>query len=283
MRNKMSRNLEETKLLPKITDLGEFSVIKKELKKTLNNSDFVKLIVQDKLSSYCVFCFKNPKYYFDNLELSDRISITGYFYDYKGITHIKAFKIIKISFVGKYIKKLKDLVEKIVSRDCRLIIESFLNDETFMKKFITTPASLNSHHSFKGGLLYHTVNSMELGLKMSETDAYKGKVNLDILLTGLFLHDIGKIYSYSDGNITVYEKKLGHIAIGEKIFLKQIEDIRHQLDINLIMDLIHIILTHHNLSQYLYGIKPVTNEAKLVNKLESLDAEIEEMDLKSAS
>jgi len=63
--------------------------------------------------------------------------------------------------------------------------------------------------------------------------------------------------------------------------LKQIESIRHQLDKNLILDLIHIILTHHNSSQYIYGIKPVTNEAKLVNKLESMDAEIQEMDLKA--
>ena len=160
-------------------------------------------------------------------------------------------------------------------------MDAFLNDENFMKKFITTPASLNSHHSFKSGLLYHTVNAMELGLKMCETPAYKDKINLDILLTGLFLHDIGKIYSYSKDSLTEYEKKLGHIAIGEKIFLKQINDIKNQIDKKLILNLIHIILTHHISSQAGYGIKPTTNEAKLVNKLESLDAEIDELNFKT--
>jgi len=74
---------------------------------------------------------------------------------------------------------------------------------------------------------------------------------------------------------------LGHIAIGEKILDKLIKEREVQIKKETYLHLNHIILTHHSQTNAnYYGLKPMTNEAKLVNKIESLDAEIDEYNLK---
>jgi len=268
----------------KISNLGEFVVLRKELRKAKNNSDYIKMIVRNEFSNFWVYCYKNSDYYFSKINFRDRISIKGFFYTYNGYEMIKAVKINKMSETDKFLNKLYKLADLIKKEDCRMILDTFLNNKSFIDKFTTSPASLNSHHSFKGGLLYHTVNSMELGLKFYETEAYKGKINLDILLTGLFLHDIGKIFCYKNGKLTELALKMGHVIIGEKYFWSVVDKLKNKIKLGKLIDLSHIILSHHsptfNKANYPSITIPQSNEAILVNKIESLDAWIDEYNLK---
>ena len=274
--------------LPKFNkpnNLGEFVILGKKLKKRKDcNDKFLELIVKNEMSSYTVYCFENAVNYNNFFEVRDRISIKGFYSNFRGYTTIIASKIDKEVSIDDYLEKLEDINKEIKDEDCKLIINEFLDDFEFMDKFMSTPASLSSHHSFKGGLLVHTVTSMEFGLKFSEIDVYRDKINKNILLTGLFLHDIGKIYSYTeDGKLTKLERYLGHIVMGEKLLDKFIREKELNISNRTYLHLNHIILTHHGpINSTNYGLRPMTNEAKLVNKIESLDAEINEFNLKIA-
>ena len=263
-------------------NLGEFVIIEKKLKQKRDKSSFyLLLIVKNEFTTYRVYCFENAKYYNESINLKDRVNIRGYYTFFNGYENIKAVKITKELSIDSYFEKLNDLIDYIWDEECQILIKLFLEDKEFSEKFTTSPASLNSHHAYKGGLLVHTVTAMELGLKFSELKLYQNKIDLDILLTGLFFHDIGKIYSYSESRLTKYEKLLGHIAIGEKILDKLIKEREVQIKKETYLHLNHIILTHHSQTNANnYGLKPMTNEAKLVNKIESLDAEIDEFNLK---
>src|SRR5690606_24503973 len=74
------------------------------------------------------------------------------------------------------------------------------------------PAAVQMHHAFIGGLLEHTRNVLELALLV--IPRYP-QVSLDLVLTGLFLHDIGKTSELTcDTNFTYTNEGqlVGHIV-----------------------------------------------------------------------
>lgn len=155
---------------------------------------------------------------------------------------------------------------------CRLL-QLFWEDESFIKLFKTAPASKSLHHNYLGGLLEHTLSLARLVLK--NIGHYSG-LNLDLLLTGSILHDIGKVdelsyrrsFDYSDEG-----RLLGHIILG----LERVEDKIHQLPEfpkDLSMLLRHLLLSHHG--QYIWGSpkRPMTLEAVMLHFLDDMDAKI---------
>src|SRR5246127_4248748 len=82
------------------------------------------------------------------------------------------------------------------------------------RRYKIAPAAKQIHHAYLGGLIEHVLSLC--GMARATAAHYKN-IDLDLLLTGVVLHDIGKIYelnyergfSYSsDGQL------LGHIQIG---------------------------------------------------------------------
>ena len=81
-----------------------------------------------------------------------------------------------------------------------------------MDNFCKAPAAMSFHHAFIGGLLEHTLNAMEVADAIVKF--YPG-LNRDLVIAGIFLHDIAKTwelsydcaFGYTDGGQLV-----GHIV-----------------------------------------------------------------------
>ena len=135
------------------------------------------------------------------------------------------------------------------------------------------PASKWLHHTYLGGLLEHTLSLTQLVLK--NTSHYEG-LNLDLLLTGSILHDLGKVDELSYSRSFDYSDEgrlLGHIILG----LEKVEDKIRQLpdfpkDLSPLLK--HLLLSHHG--QYIWGSpkKPMTLEAVMLHYLDDMDAKI---------
>lgn len=100
------------------------------------------------------------------------------------------------------------------------VVEQIVNDERLFDRLCRAPASTGHHHSYEGGLLHHTVEVMELGITLRPMLSVEVDVNL--LLTAGFLHDVGKIDAYTV--LTPYEltplgKAWGHEVLGLRILL----------------------------------------------------------------
>ena len=61
---------------------------------------------------------------------------------------------------------------------------------SFVRKFTAAPAGIKNHHAYQGGLLEHVVSLLNVADRI--TDLYP-EIDRDLLLTGIFLHDIGKV------------------------------------------------------------------------------------------
>ena len=65
-------------------------------------------------------------------------------------------------------------------------------------KFKVWPAAVTLHHAYTGGLLEHSV-SVALGARdtAKHYEEFKIPVDMDLVIAGALLHDIGKIESYT--------------------------------------------------------------------------------------
>jgi 3'-5' exoribonuclease len=175
--------------------------------------------------------------------------------------------------VDEMFQSLLDISQQIKNPHLSQLLQLFWEDEFFMKRFKMAPASKWLHHNYLGGLLEHTLSLVQLVLK--NASHYNG-LNLDLLLTGSILHDLGKVdelsyqrsFDYSDEG-----RLLGHIILG----IEKIEDKIRQLpdfpkDLSTLLK--HLLLSHHG--QYIWGSpkRPMTLEAVMLHYLDDMDAKM---------
>ena len=156
------------------------------------------------------------------------------------------------------------------------LAEAYLGDEDLMNKFRLAPAAMNLHHAWIGGLLEHTLQLLKLAERM--LPLYP-QLNRDLVLMGLFLHDLGKTaeltwekgFDYTtDGNL------IGHIVRGA-IWLQfkaavAAKNSGQKLPTEALRVLQHIIISHHGVPEFGAAKVPATPEAIFVAMLDNLDA-----------
>ena len=170
------------------------------------------------------------------------------------------------------------LAENIKHPQVKALVDEFLTDHGLMKKFRVAPAAIQLHHAYIGGLLEHTLGLLEVALRV--VPLYP-KVSMDIVLAGLFLHDIAKTTELKyDTNFAYSEEGqlVGHVAQGA-IWIQEkaaaVESKTGQpVPGRIKWALQHILVSHHG--QYEFGALklPATPEAVMIHHLDNLDAKV---------
>src|SRR5207302_1678050 len=158
----------------------------------------------------------------------------------------------------------------------RALIELFMADPEIAAAYRNAPAAKTLHHAYIGGLLDHVVSlfrSCDLVCRNYP------QVNRDLLLTGAFLHDIGKIHELTykrSFSYTTRGQLLGHMIIELEMLqtkLAQFPDF--PLEFKTLLE--HLIISHHG--QYEFGSPklPMFPEALMLHYLDDLDSKMESM------
>lgn len=147
------------------------------------------------------------------------------------------------------------------------------------EKFFKEPGATANHHAYKGGLLDHSINTAVLALKMA--DHFKElqvEVKRDILVVGSLLHDIGKVECYLVDPTEKFgyksskaSKLYHHIPIGFHIASNVAESMGIEEEDD-VMDILHIIISHHGRVDWSSPRPPKTIEAFLAHKADMIDA-----------
>ncbi len=153
------------------------------------------------------------------------------------------------------------------------LIKLFLDDSDLMAIFKKAPAASNLHHAYLGGLLEHTLSLLELSQRILP---HYPKLNADLVIVGLFLHDIGKTkelacdisFKYTDQG-----QLLGHIVQGLMMIQEKIAQIDN-FPVDLKNALLHIIASHHGIKEYGSPVTPAMPEAFAVHHIDNLDSKI---------
>jgi len=157
------------------------------------------------------------------------------------------------------------------------LAKMYLDDAELMNRFKIAPAAMSLHHAYLGGLLEHTLQLLRLAEK---TLPLYPLINRDIVLMGLFLHDLGKCdeltwengFNYSDDG-----QLIGHVARGAIWLQRRAEDcalLGEPISEPILRVLLHIILSHHGQPEFGALKIPSTPEAIMVSHLDNLDAKM---------
>lgn len=147
--------------------------------------------------------------------------------------------------------ELNSIIGQIEDPDLKKLLGAFFADEEFARRFSLAPAARTIHHNYIGGLLEHTLEVAALCRNMAQL--YPEKLNIDLLLAGAILHDIGKVEEYRQDSIsfdfTDRGKLIGHISIGKEMLEKVLAD-KPGFPPLLKLELEHMILTHHGMREW---------------------------------
>ena len=144
------------------------------------------------------------------------------------------------------------------------------------ESFKIWPAAVSMHHAYAGGLLEHSV-SVAIGARdlAKHYEEFKMPVNMDLVIAGALLHDIGKLEAYAADPVAAVKpvgNVIEHIVLGYGMLMKFAE--LEGLDKNVALALSHIILSHHGRREFGSPVLPETPEAFIVSAADDVDFKI---------
>ncbi|MFM9995857.1 MAG: 3'-5' exoribonuclease YhaM family protein [Phycisphaerales bacterium] len=172
--------------------------------------------------------------------------------------------------------ELTALLDTVAHPAIKALAKAFLTDTHLAAALKKCPAAKSLHHAYLGGLLEHTLTLLKLADKVCPLYP---KVSRDLVMLGLFIHDLGKTrelvydrtFSYSDRGELVGHVVDGVIMLREKA-QAMIRESGLRIPPTALMALEHIVLSHHGLPEFGAAKLPSTPEAILVSMLDNLDA-----------
>ena len=174
--------------------------------------------------------------------------------------------------------RLREILLAIETPSLRTLMECFLIDEPLMQAFSRAPAGVKTHHAYHGGLLEHVLNILEAAYRIA--DLYP-QIDRDLLLAGVFLHDIGKTREMSYETNFVYTDEgqlLGHLVIAIEMLTEKIKQVTEltgePFPEETALRLKHMIASHHGSYEFGSPRLPMTPEAIALHHLDNLDAKV---------
>lgn len=167
---------------------------------------------------------------------------------------------------------------QVVSDLMRRFLLTVLDEPAVNERFFVWPAASGNHHAFRSGLAEHTLSMMRLASVAADHYAayHPGLLNKDLLIAGVLLHDLGKIWELSAGLVTEYTtvgRLVGHIPMGANFVEKMARTIDGFPE-DLIWELQHLVLSHHGELEYGAAKLPTTPEAQLLHYVDNIDAKL---------
>lgn len=177
--------------------------------------------------------------------------------------------------IREMVDDLRQMLAAIEDPSLKALVDAFLADTDLMRRFCTAPGGMQIHHAYLGGLLEHVHNMMRCAAAILP---FYPKVQKDLVLAAIFVHDMGKIeelsydmtFSYTDEG-----QLIGHLVQGVRMIHQKADALAEAgtpIPRDTLNSLLHIVLAHHG--QYEFGSPklPATAEAFMVSYLDNLDA-----------
>ncbi|NLE39170.1 MAG: HD domain-containing protein [Pirellulaceae bacterium] len=270
-----------------------FRVSDKQLRPNRNGQLYLQVELADRTGSVGARMWNANESVFSSFENGDYVRVEGSTQLFQGaiqmiltrLTKVAAHEVDEDEFqpltsaeIDRLVGRLTEMLRGMENLSLRNLTECFLMDEEFIAKFTRAPAGLKNHHAYLGGLLQHTVTIMEVVARVAP--CYP-ELNRDLLLTGAFLHDMGKIdeLSYDRGFAYSDEGQLiGHLVMAIGLLEKKVAEAEklagEPIDAETVLRLKHMLISHHN--EYEFGSPklPMTLEAVALAFLDNLDAKL---------
>jgi 3'-5' exoribonuclease len=270
---------------------GVFSIANTQLGQTRQGKPFLKCLVGDKSGEMPARMWSIEEAQFRRLPTDGFAYIEGETQPYQGELQLIIHSIEPAEptpeqmrdllpctqrDVGEMFAEVTRLLTTLQHSAAKALAKAYLDDAFLMDAFRQAPAAKSMHHAYLGGLLEHTLSLMQIA---NAVCPLYPKISRDMVLLGVFLHDLGKTrelvydktFSYSDRG-----ELIGHIVDGAIMLHDKAQQVMKEQGVRFpagfVTVLQHIILSHHGEPEFGAAKLPSTPEAIMINLIDNMDA-----------
>jgi 3'-5' exoribonuclease len=268
-----------------------FVVVTKQIKPKKTGDPYLALTLGDRSGQIEAKMWDNVEEVLDAFEQDDFLKVKGLINKYKQRFQLTIHKLRKlgdseIDFADYLPKTAKDIdelwrtlaeyVATFQNQYLKSLVHAFIDDPEIASAYRSAPAAKTLHHAYIGGLLDHVVSLFRTADLVCKNYP---QVNRDLLLTGAFLHDIGKIHELTYNRSFSYTTKgqlLGHMVIELEMLQSKLALVPGFPD-ELKTMVEHLIISHHGHYEFGSPKLPMFPEALMLHYLDDLDSKMEAM------
>jgi 3'-5' exoribonuclease len=208
---------------------SSFVVASKQVKPKKNGEPYLALTLADRTGQIEAKMWDNVEEFIAAFEQDDFLKIKGLINKYKNRFQLTIHKLRRMEEseidytdylpkatkdIGELWRTLADFVGTFQNPHLKALVESFMADPEIAERYRNAPAAKTLHHAYIGGLLDHVVSLFTSCDLLSRNYP---QINRDLLLTGAFLHDIGKIHELT------YKRSFSYTTRGQLLWHMIIE------------------------------------------------------------
>ena len=271
---------------------SSFVVVSKQAKPKKSGELYLALVLGDRTGHLEAKMWDNVSDHINCFEQDDFIKVRGLINKFNGrfqltLHKVRSLRDAEIEFddylprttkdVNVLWRTLGEFVAGFRDPHLKALVEAFMADPQIEHAYKTAPAAKSLHHAFIGGLLDHVVSLFQLCDLACRN--YPDMINRDLLLTGAFLHDIGKVQELTFARSFTYTTRgqlLGHMIIELEMLQQKLallpgfpEEYKTLIE--------HLIISHHGKYEFGSPKMPMFPEALMLHYLDDLDSKMESM------
>ena len=266
-------------------------VLEKDLRPKRNGGSFLALRFADRSGELDGKVWENPETVSQSFERDDVVKVRGMVEVYNDkpqliVSRIRRCDSEEYSAVDFYASSARDpdemfgelqgFVAMVRDDALRQLLNLITDDPAIGSRLKSAPAALKIHHAFRGGLLEHILSLCNLGVALC---AHYPRLNLDFLIAGAILHDLGKVETLELTGVrfayTTRGQLIEHVTLGLEILERHVSRIP-EFPIELKTILQHLLVSHHGDLDKGALRRPMLPEALAFSLLDLMDARLEQ-------
>lgn len=280
-----------SELQPNQAIVATFLVQYKDIRQKKTGEPYLSLILGDRTGEIDAKMWDNVPEVMDTFDRDDFLKVRGLLQVYQNRLQLTIHKLQKqtdtdVDFTDYFpaslrhpddmFAELMGVIGAVQNPHLRALLTAVMEDPEISRRYKIAPAAKSIHHAYIGGLIEHVLSLCSLA-KM--TAAHYPHVDADLLMTGVVLHDIGKIHELTYDRSFGYSSEgqlLGHIIIA----LRMVDEKARLIPgfppkLRTLVD--HLIVSHHGQMDFGSPKVPLFPEALLLHHLDNLDSKMEAM------
>ena len=278
-----------SELQPNQIITSTFLVQHKDIRQKKTGEPYLSLILGDRTGELDAKMWDNAAEVIDTFERDDFVKVRGLLQVHQNRLQLTVHRLQRqsesdVDFTDYFpaskrnpeemMSELLGIVRGFDNAHLRGLVLALLEDAEIAARYRFAPAAKSIHHAYLGGLIEHVLSLCGLA---KLTAAHYPNIDLDLLLAGVVLHDIGKVEELTYDRSFAYSSTgqlLGHIVIALRMIdekLRAIPDFPARL--RTLLE--HMVISHHGELEFGSPKVPMFPEALLLHHLDNLDSKME--------
>ncbi|MBV9157196.1 MAG: HDIG domain-containing protein [Acidobacteriaceae bacterium] len=276
-------------LMPNEVVTTQFLVLSKEIRHKKTGEPYLSLHLADRTGEVDAKMWDNVPEVMDTFDRDDFVKVKGLLQVYQNRSQFTVHRLRRLEDhevdLADYFPcsdrdpeqmfaELQAIIADFENPHLRNLLQEIFRDPQIAAKYKMAPAAKNIHHACRGGLLEHVLSLCALS-RLTATH-YK-TLDVELLLAGAILHDIGKVEELSYSRSFGYSAEgqlLGHIIIGLRIVGSKFDHVPgFPPKLRTLIE--HMIISHHGELEFGSPKVPAFAEALLLHHLDNLDSKMD--------